>query len=97
MAHLVPSEFLQEWFNALQVEALFARGLFRPQIVKDWDASGGSGEPPGTRSQMVRLYAPGDYRVCDFHRYLRPDGSIGASGLLDPKGLSLGGEWYYCL
>jgi hypothetical protein len=47
-----------------------------------------SGEPPGTLSQLVEYWAssgPGLVKVAIVHRYLRSDGSLGASGLPDPK------------
>jgi hypothetical protein len=45
-----------------------------------------SGEPFCTLSQRL-LYrtVDGDRHVAQAHRYLRPDGSIGASGFVDPK------------
>jgi hypothetical protein len=45
-------------------------------------------QPPGTLSQRVTYWesAGGSLRqVAVVHRYLRPDGSLGASGLPDPK------------
>lgn len=50
--------------------------------------------PPGTRSQIVRYASPGGEWVATVHRYLRPDGSLGASGKLDPKRLRIGGIIY---
>ena len=47
------------------------------------------GEPPGTLSQIVEYYAASGsnlVKMAVVHRYLRPDGSLGASGL-DPKRL----------
>ncbi len=35
-------------------------------------------------------------RVFTVHQYLRPDGSIGGSGLPDPKFLVEGGIEYWC-
>ena len=43
------------------------------------------GEPPGTRSQMVDYLTTSGLHVVTVHRYLRPNGQIGASGRLDPK------------
>jgi hypothetical protein len=47
-----------------------------------------AGQPPGTLSQRVSYWesAGGSLtKVAVVHRYLRPDGSLGASGLPDPK------------
>jgi hypothetical protein len=44
-------------------------------------------EPPGTRSLMVNYVDDLGHRVFLVHMFLRPDGSIGASGMPDPKWL----------
>ena|SRR5688572_7367615 len=41
-------------------------------------------DPQCTRSQYVRYYERGRL-VAGAHRYLRPDGTLGGSGLPDPK------------
>ena len=45
-------------------------------------------QPPGTVSQMVEYWDTEEGRLvkrATVHRYLRPDGSLGGSGLPDPK------------
>lgn len=54
-----------------------------------------SGEPFCTRSQILS-YWDGEDQVARAHRYLCPDGSIGASGTPDPK-MVLDGETVYYL
>jgi len=47
-----------------------------------------SGQPPGTLSQIVQYSTVIDGQLVKLalvHRYLLPDGAIGASGLPDPK------------
>jgi hypothetical protein len=47
-----------------------------------------SGEPIGTRSQIVEYWDSSGsqmFKVATIHRYLRPDGELGASGKPDPK------------
>lgn len=47
-----------------------------------------SGQPPGTLSQRVEYWTTVEGRlvkIATAHRYLRPDGSLGGSGLPDPK------------
>jgi hypothetical protein len=45
-------------------------------------------EPPGTRSEIIEYRDPRTRRrIALVHRYLRPDGSIGGSGRVDPKWL----------
>jgi hypothetical protein len=45
------------------------------------------GEPPGTRSLGVSYVNELGHRIFLVHLYLRPDGTIGASGKPDPKWL----------
>jgi len=52
-------------------------------------------EPPGTRSQSVPYYLMG-VKIAVCHQYLRPDGSLGASGLPDPKLVEYQGHVLYC-
>jgi hypothetical protein len=51
-------------------------------------------EPPGTLSQMVSYRDKDDNEVARVHQYLRPDGTIGASGKPDPKRLLHNGTLY---
>lgn len=51
-------------------------------------------EPSCTRSQYVRYVDSDGRMVAEVHRYLRPDGTIGASGVPDPKRISFGGTLY---
>lgn len=51
-------------------------------------------EPEGTLSQIV-AYEDSSNRIVLVHRYLRPDGTIGASGRPDPKELFEDGILYY--
>jgi hypothetical protein len=45
------------------------------------------GEPQGTLSQVIRYYDHRRESRVVIHQYLRPDGTIGASGKPDPKRL----------
>src|SRR5208337_1644625 len=52
-------------------------------------------EPHCTESQQVSYIDPTTgQEVARAHRYLRPDGMLGASGLPDPKRVFLNGVWY---
>lgn len=57
-------------------------------------------EPPGTKSVTFEIYDPhlldsGTARkVAKVHAYIRPDGSIGASGKYDPKTVRIGSIVY---
>jgi hypothetical protein len=51
-------------------------------------------EPPGTRSLMVSYLNDALGRIFMVHMYLRPDGTLGASGKPDPKWLFENGVVY---
>lgn len=51
-------------------------------------------EPPGTRSLMVSYLNDALVRIFMVHFYLRPDGTLGASGKPDPKWLFEDGVVY---
>jgi hypothetical protein len=50
------------------------------------------GEPPNTKSQIIYYYDHENNPVAIVHQYLRPNGTIGASGLPDPKRLFIDGK-----
>jgi hypothetical protein len=52
-------------------------------------------QPFCTRSQMISYLDLAGYRVANVHRYLRPDGTLGGSGLPDPKALQVNDVLYY--
>jgi len=52
-------------------------------------------EPPGTRSQSVPYYLMG-VKIAVCHQFLRPDSSLGASGLPDPKLVEYQGHVLFC-
>jgi hypothetical protein len=49
---------------------------------------------PGTESQEVHLVDANNNLVVKAHRFLRPDGQLAASGMLDPKRVFVGGKFY---
>ena len=51
-----------------------------------------SRQPPGTLSQTV-LYLDRLGVVARAHRFVLPDGEVGASGLPDPKRVLFEGQW----
>ena len=53
-----------------------------------------SGEPHCTQSQIVGYYLRQGTRVALVHQYLRPNGTIGASGRPDPKAVLKDGVIY---
>jgi len=51
-------------------------------------------EPFCTYSQMISYRDRSDNEVARVHQYLRPDGTIGASGKPDPKRVFIGGTLF---
>src|SRR5258707_5793401 len=78
---------LRKIFNEDRFVERAESGEFRMEIkrskevltakVKDWI--------PGTQSQDLRFFDKNNLLVVKAHRYLRPDGKLAASGLIDPK------------
>jgi hypothetical protein len=52
-------------------------------------------EPECTRSQIVVYRTPQGEKIAEAHRYVRPDGTLGASHLPDPKEIVHEGILYY--
>ena len=52
-----------------------------------------AGQRPGTVSQIV-IYFDRAEPIAEVHQYVRPDGSLGASGRPDPIRLVLNGRVY---
>jgi hypothetical protein len=78
---------LRQLFNT-EVLPKIRAGELLEMVRSTGNPSPHSGEPPGTLSQIVEYWeASGSSltKVAIIHRYLRPDGSLGASGLPDPK------------
>jgi hypothetical protein len=49
---------------------------------------------PGTESQELEFRDADDNVVAKAHRFLRPDGKLAASGMIDPKRVYSQGKWY---
>lgn len=88
------SVYADEWtlrqrFRELAILDQSFRGELNAAGEDSYPAPAGSGQPPGTLSQRV-IYYRGTERVAIVQQYLRPDGTIGGSGLPDPKWLQDG-------
>lgn len=55
--------------------------------MEDRAAPSAANQPPGTRSQMISYRDASDKEIARVHQYLKPDGTLGASGRPDPKRL----------
>ena len=96
-----PSQDLEpvEWVTKGTIRKYFNDGRFAERVgsgelttMLKWESHADprrTGEPLCTQSQIVYYYAPDGHAVAVVHQYLRPDGTIGASGLPDPKCLFL--------
>lgn len=61
------------------------RGELKTRIVYDRPPRRGTTLPLGTRSQLIYYEDRSGVVLAKAHRYLLPDGSVGGSGLPDPK------------
>lgn len=89
----VPPETIRTIFNKSQYTRLIFEGHLVPHMLSDKLLQNPhlKGEPPGTRSQVIRYADLAGQWVVTIHQYLRPDGSLGASGKPDPKRLRIAG------
>jgi hypothetical protein len=92
-----------ELFNISQHKTSIENGLYRVEIkgkvVKPENLPRERPDdeakwPIGTESQYLFYYDQNDQWVVGMHRYLRPNGSIGASGKAEPKRILVDGIWY---
>ncbi len=89
----VPAREIRRLFNEGVYPGMIARGELKPKAPfrnAHLQDPQGRGEPPCTHSQMIRYLDRSGQWVVEIHQYRRPDGSIGASGKLDPKRLRIG-------
>jgi hypothetical protein len=77
---------LRQLFNALDYYGRMRRGELTAVVYRERLALGIAGQAPGTLAQVVHYFA-GRVEVARVHQYLRRDGTLGASGLPDPKWL----------
>lgn len=71
-----------------------AKGELREAIMHSGVPNAEIGLPAGTKSQMVSYIDANNSEVARAHRFLLPDGTIGASGLPDPKRVMKDGVLY---
>lgn len=92
----VSADQLRTHFAAERILERAANHTLREQCIADRAAPPEIG-PIGTRSQIVRYSDPAGTTVAEAHQYLLPDGSIGASGMPDPKFVLVNGIGYYTI
>jgi hypothetical protein len=83
----VSAQQLRKLFNEGQYAQRARRGEFRRVTIRDKRADPiKTGEPRGTKSQMIAYIDANGNQVALVHQYLRPDGTFGGRGHRpDPK------------
>ena len=96
MARLVTKNELRDVFNQ-NIQPQIDSGVYSRVPVTDRPASARVGEPPGTRSILFEIRDHQNRPIATCHAFIRTDGTVGASGLYDPKGVKVGDDWWYVL
>ena len=90
----VTPDIIRRRFNKSQVPRMIAHGQLVPKCLRNGHLKGPEKrkypEPYCTRSQTIRYCDSNGQWVVEVHQYLRPDGTLGASGKPDPKRLRVG-------
>jgi hypothetical protein len=82
-------------FNDHDFYGRLQRGQLTARLVREHQLTDGRpGLPTGTRSQIIAYDEKPGVMVALVHQYLLANGSLGASGLPDPKRLILNGLLY---
>ncbi len=94
MEVFVSPRILREAFNSSQIPAMIERGELDSLMLRDAHLTAPEriGEALCTRGQMIRYHDGQGNLVVEVFQYLRPDGSLGASGLPDPKRMQVGNQ-----
>ncbi len=93
--HQVSCAELCRMFNENRYAERARVGEFMVRVTRDGHPSPErSGEPDCTRSQILAYFDGNGQKVALVHQYLRPDGSLGGSGMQDPKVLYVDGVLY---
>lgn len=89
---VVPVEKLRKRFNNSPIYQKIQSGELIPVYLRDALIKNPrqSGNPPGTRSQLIRYIDSAGQIQAEIHQYLRPNGKLGGSGKPDPKLLRVG-------
>ena len=87
---------MRERFNRGKYWERMLRGEFKPVVIDQGNPQPDvkAKEPLGTVSQTVSYRDVHNDEVLRVHQYLRPDGSLGGSGMPDPKRLFENGTFY---
>ncbi len=89
----VPESEIRRLFNEGPYLRMIAEGRLTPEFLRNahLDVPDFKGNPPCTYRQTIRYLDSHGDPVVEVFQYLKPDGTLGASGLPDPKRLWVGG------
>lgn len=85
---------LRRRFKEGDYSARAERGELKAKIIYDEPPRRGTTLPKGTRSQIVQYEDHAGIVLAKAHRYLLPDGSLGGSGMPDPKMVRQDGDTF---
>jgi len=96
ISHKVSKRQLRETWNDPGFQAELLRRCTQRILVRDELAPDDAEQQDGALSQVYDLWDnDAQQYLGTFHRYLNPDGSIGASGKPDPIWLLVGDVYHY--
>ena len=81
----------QQIFNESRFIERAAAGELTEHVASSHLAPPKAGMPPGTLSQIIAYRDQKGDELASAHRYLKPDGTLGASGMPDPKSVMVNG------
>lgn len=90
----VNAEELQRLFNEAGYYNRTQTGEFSEEVVYEGRPRKEANQPTGTRSERVNYVDHNGRYVATVHQYRKPDGTLGASGLPDPKRVRIGNVVY---
>lgn len=91
----VTPEQLRKMFNEGNYYHRSRRGEFVRHVLESDHAPPLADEPFCTLSQIIAYWDRQGKEIARVHRYIRPDGTMGASGLEEPKRLLHEGILYF--
>lgn len=97
--HRVSKARIRQIFDGSQHRIAIENGIYREAVTDDSTLQPATarqkGFPVGTRTQFVRYYDSNERYLVGMHRYILPDGTVGASGRADPKYVVIADAIYY--
>jgi len=87
---------LRQLFNEADYWLKAQDGRLKEQLLKDRHPTSPKAPVPiCTRSQLISYIDNDGQEIAQVHQYLKPDGTLGASGKPDPKRLLHNGVLYF--